>query len=104
MLGVFLILQAFHPTRITGELHSPQHLAAAHPIPPATEAILQKACYDCHSNHTRYPWYAAVQPLGWWTRHHINEGKENLNFSERGGYGIAKAFRLLATAAAAFLG
>ncbi len=82
LLAILVVMQAFRPARNTGDLHGPRSLSAAHPIPPATEAILQKACYDCHSNHTRYPWYTAVQPLGWWIQHHVDEGKHSLNFSE----------------------
>ncbi|MBK9271599.1 MAG: heme-binding domain-containing protein [Saprospiraceae bacterium] len=44
--------------------------------------ILERACNDCHSNETKYPWYTYVQPLGWWINHHIVEGREHLNFSD----------------------
>ena len=37
---------------------------------------------DCHSNNTRYPWYFKIQPVDWWLTHHINEGKQELNFDE----------------------
>lgn len=82
LLAIFLVMQAFQPTRNNGELHGPRSLTAAHPIPASVEAILQKACYDCHSNYTRYPWYTAIQPGGWWMQRHVDEGKQSLNFSE----------------------
>jgi hypothetical protein len=44
------------------------------------ETSLKKACYDCHSNNTRYPWYAEVQPVAWYLDHHVQEGKGELNF------------------------
>lgn len=44
--------------------------------------LLHTACYDCHSNETVYPGYANIAPVSWWINHHINEGKEHLNFSE----------------------
>jgi hypothetical protein len=47
----------------------------------AVKSILERSCYDCHSNHTRYPWYSNIQPVAWWLQHHIDEGKEHLNFS-----------------------
>ncbi len=55
---------------------------------PSTEVqgILLTSCYDCHSNETSYPWYTNVAPLSWWLKHHINEGREHLNFSEWGNY------------------
>jgi len=43
---------------------------------------MEGACYDCHSNTTRYPWYAEVQPAAWWLANHVKEGREHLNFSE----------------------
>ena len=44
--------------------------------------LIKNACYDCHSNNTKYPWYAEVAPFSWWIAHHVDEGKEELNFSE----------------------
>jgi hypothetical protein len=46
------------------------------------DVILKKACNDCHSNNTVYPWYARVQPVAWWLDRHIREGKKHLNFDE----------------------
>lgn len=54
--------------------------------PPAVREVLKNACYDCHSDHTRYPWYSNVQPLGWWLARHVDEGKGELNLSEFGSY------------------
>jgi hypothetical protein len=55
--------------------------------PPAEVVqILDAACYDCHSNQTRYPWYSQIAPVSWWLANHINEGREHLNFSTYGNY------------------
>ena len=54
--------------------------------PPEVRKILETACYDCHSNQTHYPWYAQIQPVGWWLASHINDGKSQLNFSEFASY------------------
>ncbi|HLP96444.1 MAG TPA: heme-binding domain-containing protein, partial [Saprospiraceae bacterium] len=43
--------------------------------------ILEVACNDCHSNLTRYPWYANIQPVASWLANHVDEGKRELNFS-----------------------
>ena len=51
-------------------------------IPADVEPILQKACYDCHSNKTKWPWYSGIAPLSWWIVDHVNEGRRELNFSE----------------------
>ncbi len=65
--------------------------------PPTAEvkAIIERACYDCHSNHTRYPWYAEVQPIGWWLANHVKEGKAHLNFSTFGTYPTKRQTRKL---------
>lgn len=54
--------------------------------PPEVKKMLEVGCYDCHSNNTRYPWYAELQPTAWWLKRHIDEGKEQLNLSEFGAY------------------
>ncbi|MCC6415755.1 MAG: heme-binding domain-containing protein [Opitutaceae bacterium] len=64
----------------------PDDLLVMHPPSAAVRDTLQRACYDCHSNHTRYPWYAEIQPLAWWLDRHIRDGKEHLNFSQFGRY------------------
>ena len=51
-------------------------------VPPELEPILKGACYDCHSNNTRWPWYSRVAPVSWWVVGHVNEGREHLNFSD----------------------
>lgn len=48
---------------------------------PRTEELARRACYDCHSNETRWPWYASIAPISWRVVHHVEEGREKLNFS-----------------------
>jgi len=60
--------------------------------PPEHLAILIKdACYDCHSNHSEYPWYTNIAPVSWWVKNHINEAREHLNFSTWASYDAEKA-------------
>ncbi len=49
---------------------------------PAVSEIMEIACYDCHSNQTRYPWYAEVAPVSLWLADHIEDGKKHLNFAD----------------------
>ena len=53
-------------------------------VPDETARILTRACYDCHSNKTKWPWYSRVAPVSWWITDHVNEGREHLNFSNWG--------------------
>lgn len=48
---------------------------------PATRALADRACFDCHSNQTRWPWYSDVAPMSWLVQSHVDEGREVLNFS-----------------------
>ena len=50
--------------------------------PSKVKAILQRSCYDCHSNETEWPWYSHVAPISWMVAHHVEDGREHLNFSE----------------------
>lgn len=47
-----------------------------------TRALAERACFDCHSNQVKTPWYGYVAPVAWVVRHHVDEGREHLNFSE----------------------
>lgn len=50
--------------------------------PPAeVGAILRRACYDCHSHTTRWPWYSRVAPVSWWVTDHVEHARRDLNFS-----------------------
>ena len=49
--------------------------------PEKTANIIRNACYDCHSNESKYPWYSNVQPIAWFLENHIKEGRKELNFS-----------------------
>jgi hypothetical protein len=48
---------------------------------PRTRALAVRACFDCHSNETRWPWYSNLAPLSWQVQNHVEEGRDALNFS-----------------------
>lgn len=52
------------------------------PAPAPVLAVLERACYDCHSNQTRWPWYAYVAPVSWLVADDVHEGRHELNFTE----------------------
>lgn len=51
---------------------------------PATRELAVRACYDCHSNETVWPWYSNIAPVSWLVQDHTDEGREKINFSEWG--------------------
>ena len=58
--------------------------------PPEIQAILRRSCYDCHSNETRWPWYAYIAPMSWLVAHDVEEGREHLNLSAWGDFNADK--------------
>ena len=81
LLVLLVIVQFIRPERNLDNSANPNDIAAHYDVPENVQAILKKVCNDCHSNYTDYPWYANIQPVGLWLQNHINEGKEELNFS-----------------------
>jgi hypothetical protein len=49
---------------------------------PQTEALVRRACMDCHSNETTWPWYSHVAPVSWLVSHDVSEGRSQMNLSE----------------------
>ncbi len=49
---------------------------------PETRELAVRACFDCHSNQTDWPWYAHVAPFSWLVQDDVDEGRKKLNFSE----------------------
>lgn len=82
LLGILLIIQFFHPKKNRSEGPQPNYIGNAFVIPDDVKSILAVACNDCHSNNTRYPWYAKIQPVHWWMNNHIVNGKRHINYDE----------------------
>lgn len=51
---------------------------------PRTKELFNRACADCHSHETKYPWYSNIAPVSWLVAHDINEGREHFNVSTWG--------------------
>jgi uncharacterized membrane protein len=89
LLVVLVALQFVRPTRnVSGD--TTKDISTLYPMSDSVKMIVNKACADCHSNKTVYPWYASVAPLSFWLDHHVNEGKGEINFNEFASYRIGK--------------
>ena len=95
LLIIFVAIQFIRPAKNKSEGISANDISTKYPVPDSIQVILKVACNDCHSNNTRYPWYAEVQPVAWWLNGHIVDGKRGLNFSEFASYRIKKQFHRL---------
>ncbi len=91
LLIVLVIIQFFRPKKNMSTTASPNHISAKYNVPADVQSILNKACNDCHSNNTKYPWYNNIQPVAWWLSYHVKEGKAELNFDEFMTYPAKKA-------------
>ena len=80
-IGLLFLLLQFIPIKKNSSNENTFHLSTKYPVTDSVREILANACNDCHSNQTTYPWYSNIQPVGFWLNHHVNEGKEHLNFS-----------------------
>lgn len=75
----FTILIQFVP--VPSLRHDPPVLAQPSWNSPLTRSLAVRACYDCHSNRTRWPWYSRIAPVSWLVAHHVAEGRAALDFS-----------------------
>ncbi len=49
---------------------------------PLTRQLAQRACFDCHSNETVWPWYSNIAPISWLIYRDVTEGRHHINFSD----------------------
>jgi len=83
--GLVIILVVFQFFRIdkTNPVVDPSKtFLNAYSAPENVRTLFRQACFDCHSNETVYPWYTNIAPVSWWIKHHVNEGREEMNLSE----------------------
>src|SRR5687767_9542075 len=82
-----LVIAQFKRPAQTNPASDPSLALESHlQLDPKVAAILDRSCNDCHSNKTRWPWYANIAPVSWFVIDHVNHGRSNLNFSEWGRY------------------
>jgi hypothetical protein len=80
LLVLLVGIQFVHPEKNESNDNT-YDISTRYSIPANVQETLKNACNDCHSNKSTYPWYSNIQPVGFWLNHHIEEGKEHLNFS-----------------------
>jgi hypothetical protein len=78
--AAFAAIQFVHADRTNppgrGDLVAPQDV----------RRLIRRACFDCHSNETRWLWYSAVAPFSWVIARDVSAGRRRLNFSDWGEY------------------
>jgi len=83
----------FIPMDVPSEVPSDPKIAVD--APEEVQAILKRACFDCHSNKVVFPWYSSIAPASWFTKMHVKEGREHMNFSTWTNYSEEKRLKYL---------
>ncbi len=73
--------QLYRPDRTAATIVQSETLEATTQVPENVAQVLKRSCNDCHTNQTNYPWYSNITPVNWFLAHHIDEGRQKLNFS-----------------------
>lgn len=82
LVAVFALLQLTNPTRTNPPVTPGHDLMATNAPPPQIAALLHAACYDCHSDETRWPWYSHIAPVSWLVVSDVKHGREHMNLSD----------------------
>ena len=83
--GMFLLVVLFGLLQIVpyGHNHTnPPVLQEPKWDSPQTRTLVKRACFDCHSNETTWPWYSHIAPISWLVQRDVEVGRRKLNFSE----------------------
>ena len=86
LLIIIVVIQFIRPGKNQAATVSANDISRHYTVSADVDKILDRACKDCHSNNTKYPWYSNIQPVGWWLAKHVKDGKKELNFSEFANY------------------
>jgi hypothetical protein len=92
LLICLVIIQFIRPAKNTNTIDVSKQITAVAAVPENVNVILKKACNDCHSNNTNYPWYSNIQPVYFWLNDHIKEGKREINFDEFATYRLRRQY------------
>ncbi len=94
-IGIFLlialvIMQFIRPDKNNGAYE--EIAAFKKDTRPSEEvlSILEKNCFDCHTNQTTYPWYSEIAPISFWLDDHVVQGKKHFNMSSWDKYSVKK--------------
>ena len=89
--AIIIVIQFFQIDKTRPEVESSKDFITMELPPQKIQDLLHVACYDCNSYETKYPWYTNIAPFSWWIKHHINDGRNHLNFAIWGDYELKKA-------------
>lgn len=95
VLALGAAIQLIRPARTNPPVDPARTLQARHRVPADVKEALDRACRDCHSHETRWPWYSNVAPVSWFVIEHVNHGRSHFNFSDWAQYEPKEADELI---------
>jgi hypothetical protein len=90
-----VVMQFFGPEPTNPPTDPEAVLFARMHVPADAAGVLKRACRDCHSNDTTWPWYSNVAPVSWFVIDHVNHGRSHFNYSQWSRYSAEDVARLL---------
>ncbi len=90
IITILIVIQFIKPEKNIHAGIQANNIKTRYKMLDTVNSVLNVACYDCHSNNTRYPWYSSIQPTAWWLNDHVKEGKEHFNFDEFTTYSLKR--------------
>ena len=88
-------IQFVRPARTNPATVASRTLFATAAVPAAAADVLRRACRDCHSNDTRWPWYSGIAPVSWFVIDHVDHGRSHFNYSDWARYDREDTARLI---------
>lgn len=86
LLGVLIFIQIFSIDKSLPPTVESEDFFSDASVPDDVKLLVKRACADCHSHNTKYPWYSNIEPVSWWLQGHIEHGRQTLNFSKWNAY------------------
>lgn len=78
---IFIFIQFFQIDKTNPPVNEGMDFLRIKDTPEPIAKIIRNSCYDCHSNESKHPFYSNIQPFAWLLKNHIDEGRQELNFS-----------------------
>lgn len=88
LVGVWVASIAVTPRPVNPVVRSGEDIGSDRRLPDEVRSLLRTSCFDCHSNETRWPWYATVFPASWLLARDVSAARGQMNFSQWMGYNV----------------
>jgi heme-binding protein len=82
VVAILAASQFIRPAKTNPMIHEEKSIDAYVQVPRDVATVFDRACQDCHSNKTQWPWYSNTAPVSWFVIDHVNHGRKHLNFSD----------------------